>query len=480
MSKSVNNDCSERAGLRSECLSFTEVIGQSIANIAPSATPAFTIPAVFLLAGNGSWLAYVFATISVLLVGLHIRHFSKRSASPGALYTYISDGAGPAAGFISGSGLVLAYMLTAAAVLPCFASFTNVMLEYAGIPTVPNIVFCLLGIIATWFVVYKDVKISAKLMLTCEAVSLVLIIALGIIIFVNSDFTFYGQLFSLEGVTTDSIRLGLVLAFFSFVGFESATALGHEAKNPFKSIPRAVLISGAFVGVLFVIFSLLEIVGFMSAGKSLADTTAPLNDLADQNGVGLLGVFISLGALISFWSCTVACITAGARILHSMSTQKLVPEVLGRIHSKNETPHVATGILSVLTFTIPAIMLMFGQEPIMIFSYLGTIATLGFLFSYILIVISAPIYLAKRKELKVSNVILAVVTFGILMIPLVGSVYPLPAYPFSMFPFIFIGWLVFSTIWYIYASSRRNPEEVYNTAKANHEYIGKTDGQEAV
>ncbi len=467
MSKETANCAPERAGLRSNCLSFTEVLGQSIANIAPSATPAFTIPAVFLLAGNGTWLAYVFATIAVLLVGLHIRYFSKRSASPGALYTFISDGAGPMAGFISGNGLVLAYLLTGAATLPCFASFTNVIMEYLGLPAIPTVVYCLVGIAAVWLIVYKDVQISAKLMLICEAVSLALIMVLGVIVFVHSNFTFYLDLFKLTDTSTSSIRMGLVLAFFSFVGFESATALGHEAKNPFKNIPKAVLISGGFVGVLFTAFSLIEIVGFLSAGADLANTVAPLSDLATQNGVGLLGVFISVGALISFWSCTVACVTAASRILHSMGNQKLVPSFLSKVHSTNDTPHIASSILSVVTFIIPAVMLLMGQEPMMIFTYLGTIATLGFLVSYILIVIAAPIFLYKRKELKVGHVILSILTLGILMIPMVGSVYPLPAFPFSLFPFLFLGWLIFSAIWYVFADKKRknsSSDEVYYDA----------------
>jgi len=40
-------------------------------------------------------------------------------------------------------------------------------------------------------------------------------------------------------MTGSGLRLGLVLALFSSVGFESATALGSEARNPLKTIPRA-------------------------------------------------------------------------------------------------------------------------------------------------------------------------------------------------------------------------------------------------
>ncbi len=55
-------------GLRREVLSPMETLAQSVSTIAPTATPAATIPLVCALAGNGTWLAYVLATLAILLV----------------------------------------------------------------------------------------------------------------------------------------------------------------------------------------------------------------------------------------------------------------------------------------------------------------------------------------------------------------------------------------------------------------------------
>ncbi len=66
-------------GLRREILSPMETLAQSVSTMAPTTTPAATIPLVCALAGNGTWLAYVLATVAVL-----------HSASPGSLYTYAS------------------------------------------------------------------------------------------------------------------------------------------------------------------------------------------------------------------------------------------------------------------------------------------------------------------------------------------------------------------------------------------------------
>ena len=72
-------------GLRQEYLSFPEVLAQSIANIAPTASPAFVIPLVYASAGNGTWLAYLIATIGLILISFNINEFARRSASVGSL-----------------------------------------------------------------------------------------------------------------------------------------------------------------------------------------------------------------------------------------------------------------------------------------------------------------------------------------------------------------------------------------------------------
>lgn len=129
--------------LNSEYLSFFEVLAQSISSIAPTASLAFVIPIVYATAGNGTWLTYIFALAAIVFVAINLKHFASRSASPGSLYSYIVNGLGPTAGFISGWALLLAYIITAGAVLSGFVNFANVLFQYAGI----NIPLVILGII---------------------------------------------------------------------------------------------------------------------------------------------------------------------------------------------------------------------------------------------------------------------------------------------------------------------------------------------
>jgi hypothetical protein len=74
-------------GLQREILSPLETLAQSVSTMAPTTTPAATIPVVCALARNGTWLAYVLATVAVLLVALCSARFARYWASPGSLYT---------------------------------------------------------------------------------------------------------------------------------------------------------------------------------------------------------------------------------------------------------------------------------------------------------------------------------------------------------------------------------------------------------
>jgi len=164
-SNTVIQTTESRSGLKKSILAPIEVLAQSIANIAPSATPALVIPLVFFFAGNGTWLSYLFATVATVLVGANLNQYTKRSASPGSLYSFVVQGLGSNTGVISGWALVLAYLLTASAVLSGFINYANVLLSYAGI-TISPLVIGFAGAAAAWFIAFKDIKLSARLMLT--------------------------------------------------------------------------------------------------------------------------------------------------------------------------------------------------------------------------------------------------------------------------------------------------------------------------
>ena len=435
------------AGLKADYVSGTGVLAQSIANIAPSATPAYVIPLVFATAGNGTWLTYLFATAAMVLVGANLNRFARRSASPGSLYSYILKGLGPNVAVNAGWALILAYVLTASAVLCGFVNYTNVLLRAVGYSVSP-VLISLTGAGIAWYVACRDIRLSARFMLVLEAVSLVSILILAAVVLARNGIRFDDPQLTLQSVSPSGIQTGLVLAFFSFVGFESATSLGGEAKNPLRSIPRALTSSVIFVGIFFVLMSFTEISGFVGSPVKLNESDAPLALLASGHGLTSLGLLISIGALVSFWACYLASVNAGARVLYSMGRHGVFHGSVGIAHEHNQTPYVAVTITTVVSFLVPVFMIVFGYGLFDIYGWVGTIATYGFLLNYTLIAIAAPIYLHRERELTRADLVVSAATILVLLLPVVGSVYPVPPAPYAYFPWIFLAWLLVGGLWF--------------------------------
>jgi amino acid transporter len=434
-----------RYSLRRDYLSFLEVVSQSIATVAPSGTPALVIPVVFAAAGNGTWLAYLFATVALLLVSWNINVFARRTATPGALYAYAGQGLGPLLGVITGWSLVIAYVFTAGAVISGFVNYALVLVHLVGLTSADaalGAVLAVLSVAAAWWLAWRDIRLSTRAMLIIEFVTVALIILVVVgYFFVSGNWVDRPQIV-LADVNFESLRLGLVLAFFSFVGFESATALGHEARRPLRVIPRAVIVSVLFIGILFVVSSYGLVGLFRGSAEGLASAAAPLSTAAERVNLAILGPVIAAGVSLSFFACTLASINAGARVLYAMSRHGLVHASAGMAHRANATPHVAVTVAAAVALALSLAITATGAGPLENFSYLGTIATYGFLLAYILVSLAAPFLLRRRGELRWPHVLVSLLSILLLLLPLFGSVYPVPPAPFNDLPYVFLGLLL--------------------------------------
>ncbi|MGI0492487.1 APC family permease [Alkalinema pantanalense CENA528] len=447
-------------GLKPNCLSFSEVLAQSFAVIAPTTIPASNLGLIVALAGNGTWLSFLLGLIGLMLVSFNINQFASRSASPGSLYTYIVKGLGPTAGVICGWSLVLAYLFTGMSVLCGFANFSSAIFAHLGLyPS--SITLLAIGAAIAWYAAYRDIQLSAMAMLWLEGLSILLILILGIIIWAHNGFAVDLHQLTLQGVTPGSIAMGLVLVMFGFSGFESATSLGDEAKNPLRTIPKAVLGSALMAGLFFIFTSYIEILGFHSAGIDITKAEEPLTLLSQQAGVGFLGDLVALGALCSFFACVLGSINPAARIFFTMARHGLFHASIGRAHSANRTPHVAVSICSFLMFLVPAIMMLFNIKLFESMGYLGAICSYGFLTVYILISIAAPVYLKKIHQLQPHHLVVSLLAIGFMMIPVIGSIgipgstwFPVPEAPYSLFPYLFLLYLSATCGWFVWQRIR--------------------------
>ncbi len=440
--------------LRPHALGFPTLIAQSVAVISPTMTAVLIIATVFGNVGKGTWAAYAFGTVMLLLVVGGLNQFAKRSATAGSMYAYTNRGLGPVAGVMSGWTLIWSYLFISVVGLAGFSIFAGQLVLQLGGGHVSPFVFMTISGAACITIALKDIRLSSLLTLAFEAASVTCILALAGVILFKHGATVQTSQIGLQGVDLKGMGLAVVVCIFSLVGFESATTLGGEAKNATRNVPRAVIWSLIITGTFMVIMSYVEVFGASQTGLTLNTLTVPLNSLAVAYSVPFFRIPLDIGAMISFFSLSLSCLNAGARIMFPMGRHGFLPRRLHTVHETNLTPHVALAVYGTIIYSVAMILHAVGTSPNTIFNDAGTLAAFGFLTAYYLITVAAPFYLRKIGELSGRNVALAVLACVFLLVPLVGSFYPVPAWPVNIFPYIFLGYMFVGGI-SLYAMSRR-------------------------
>src|SRR5580658_5447 len=439
--------------LRANALNFWEVLAQAIALISPSMTAALIVPLMFATSGTAGWLCYLFGTVMLLFVAISLNQFAKRYTSAGSMYEYTVKGLGPKIGGMSGWCLIFAYMFIGIAGVTGFTHFASMLLSQAGATgylSHPWITLFAICVVLCWFLAYKDITFSTVLMLILEGVSVTVIMLLAIVAVFKTGAIDSAQLHPMAGHGLGDIGLGVVVAIFSLVGFECATAFGEESKTPLKTIPRAVIASLLITGAFFVFITYVETHALANNNPTLDKLDAPLSTLSQNLGVPWMGVLISIGAMVSFFALAMSCLNAGARVLFTMGRYGIFPISMGSSHKHNLTPHVAISVFAAIQFLIPTSFILLSyaavggwqMAPIDAFNDAGLFGAMGFCGAYVLISLATPFYLKKIGELKAHHVAVAVIALALLIVPIVGTVYPVPPAPLNYFPYIFVAYIL--------------------------------------
>jgi APA family basic amino acid/polyamine antiporter len=162
------------------------------------------------------------------------------------------------------------------------------------------------------------------------------------------------------------------IAILLVVGFESATALAAEAKNPQRDIPRGVLLSLVIQAVIFYLFEYFATNFFINtgyasgSGKTLVTgfaaanaSSAPIGDMAKIIGNALLGgngvtfaTVIAITVVLALIGTTLSCLNTGVRVTYAMGKDTELPTIFGFLHGRFRTPHVGVIVLTVLSALI--------------------------------------------------------------------------------------------------------------------------------
>lgn len=441
--------------LRSDSLSFVEAIGQSVANVSPTLTPAIAMAVVVGTAGTAAWLVYVLATISLVVVGYNIGKLAGKISAAGSFFIYISRGLSPSAGMLAGWAMLAAYVFTAMALTAATALFAQSLLTALGAPgAVPSyVLFFGISVLVYLFAV-RDIRFSSRLGLGLEVLSVVIIALVCFMSWKAHGFALDPAQNALKGVKFTSVAQSIVFGIFSYVGFESAATLGKETRNPKETLPRAIILTPILAGLVFIVTTYFIVQGFNDDTAKVAASSGPLADIVPGKSAALT-ILVYIGAMVSCFACALASINSFSRILFSLGRYQFVHKTMGSIHAKHQTPHLAVLIGCLVNFVVCAAFWKHSYTDLL--GWYGTIASFGFIFVYLLCSVAAPALLRKTGEATPMVYAMGVIGCVLMIGSLAGSLYPAPPAPLVYFPYGFAAYMLLGVLWF-FVMKQREPQ----------------------
>jgi amino acid transporter len=418
------------AGLQRDAVGLAPTLFQSITHMAPAAAVAFSIIVGAPYAGGSLPLSVLLALIACLFVAVSIGQLARHLPSAGGLYTYSSRGLHPYVGFLVAWGFMMAEPIVAPLLYLIFGNELAANLNsHFGWPLWLWAPFAVVAGLIVWVLTYRGIRLSTRTGVALGTFEIVVFVALAITLIVaaggnNTLAVFTPNTGNAKGF--GSVFPGMIYAILAFIGFEAAAPLAEEAREPRKTIPRAVILSALLIG-LFYLFCYYAATVYFGPGK-MAD---PKNGFAAFNnsdpwsgmaqavwGPGL--IIVILAVLNSAIANSNAGANAATRVGYSLARIGLLPRLLARIHPRFNTPYWAVNVQAVGGIVLAVLLGTLAGGPLPAFALLGTIAGIIVVVIYILTNLSNLVfYLRERRD-----------EFNVLwngVVPIVGSLIFLPA-----------------------------------------------------
>jgi putrescine importer len=194
----------------------------------------------------------------------------------------------------------------------------------------------------------------------------------------------------------------------SFLGFDAVSTLSEEAKDPTRSVPRAIMITTIAAGVIFILLSYLSQLAFPS--NAFTDVDSAALDVMGAAGGQFLAIFFTAAYIAGATGSALTSQASVARILYAMGRDRVLPRaVFGRLSERFRTPVAAILIVSVVSLFAVVIDLGLLVEMI---SFGALIA-----FSVVNLTVLKHYFIDKRERTGaaavVNNLVLPLIGFGL-------------------------------------------------------------------
>ncbi|MDP2750622.1 MAG: amino acid permease [Nanoarchaeota archaeon] len=188
-----------------------------------------------------------------------------------------------------------------------------------------------------------------------------------------------------------AVFLTLFFIIETFFGWEEATNLAEETRNPEKTIPKALIFGTLIVAAIGFMMAFIGL--GMLGWQKLAETNAPLAVFAGMTYGEVGKIIISMGIYLAMIGSAAAGIISAPRLLMAMARDKLFLPQFTKVHPTYNTPSNAIILQTIVGIII--IVLGFGKyEPL-----LALLVPLA-LVIYVAMMLAIPLLRFRRPELS--------------------------------------------------------------------------------
>ena len=305
-------------------------------------------------AGGAVWAPLVLALLLALLTAASYAELVTKYPRAGGAAVFAERAYGrPVVSFLVGFCMLAAGVTSAAGLALAFSG------DYLGalVGGVPAGAVAVVFLALVAAINARGVKesLGANVGMTVIEVSgLVLVIVLGAVVLGRGDGD-VGRVLELPAGTSaaSAVLGGAVIAYYSFVGFETSANVAEEVRDVRRVYPRALFGALLTAGVIYLLVGLAA--STVLAPEELAGSTGPLLEVVRASGAGVPDWLFSLVALIAVANGALLTMIMASRLLYGMAEQGLVPAVLGKVLDGRRTPWVAilvtTAVAMLLTVT---------------------------------------------------------------------------------------------------------------------------------
>jgi len=278
-------------------------------------------------------LALVACSFGIGAVAICCAEGGSRVPTSGGIYGSVEAACGPLAGYVVGTCLWVGDVLASAGVAAALGDVVASLAPTALIaPVRAAVVIGVIGAVA--LVNIRGVANGARLVIAATALKL---LPLAVFVVVGA-FAVHALNFSVPpNWRPENPGRAIILAAFALTGMESALCASGEVARPTRTIPLALMIAMASVTCLYVT---IQLIAQGVLGSTLAQSAAPLADAMGRISPALR-VLLLAGTAFAMLGMIACDILGTPRMLFAFARDGLLPRMLGRVHPRYHTPHVA-------------------------------------------------------------------------------------------------------------------------------------------